>query len=369
MTSTTTRAAICRTFGAPLYLETVQIAAPGPGEVRVAIKACAICHSDLSFIAGDWSKNGEADLPAVYGHEAAGIVESIGDDVSAYRPGDRVAVTLIRACGQCRYCQQGADVACETVTELDRVSPIRTLDGGPIRHGLRTGAFAELAVVDQSQIVAIPDGLPFPVASLMSCGVLTGFGAVTNTAAVPAGASVAVVGCGGVGINSVQAARLAGADPVIAIDVNDSKLAFARQVGASHGLRADQPELAARVRAATNGQGADFVFVSVGLTAAIEQGLTLLAPMGALVLVGMPPSGVTASFDPEDVAGGNQRILGSKMGTARISRDIPKLISLYQSGKLAVDELITATFPFDAINKALDSARGGDTMRNVLLFD
>ncbi len=368
MTIATVRAAVCRSFGAPLDIEDVCIAAPGAGEVRVAIKACAICHSDLSYIDGAWA-SGEDDLPAVFGHEAAGVVDSVGADVTTYRKGDRVAVTLVRACGECHFCRQGADVACETRTSLDRTSPIRTPRGRPIGHGLRTGAFAELAVVDKSQIVAIPDDLTFPVASLLSCGVLTGFGAVRNTAGVPSGASVAVIGCGGVGVNSIQAARIAGADPVVAIDLKASKLEFAGGVGATHGFRADHPELQSAVREVTGGRGADFVFVTVGLTAAIEQGLRLLAPMGALVLVGMPPSGVATSYSPEELASANQRILGSKMGTTRISRDIPDLISLYKSGKLELDDMISKTFPFARINQALDSARSGDTMRNVLLFD
>ena len=369
MTATTTRAAVCRSFGAPLTLEDLRIATPGPGEVRIAIKACAICHSDLSYITGAWASGRADDLPAVYGHEAAGVVESVGAGVASVREADRVAVTLVRACGHCRYCRAGADVVCETRTDLDRVSPLHTVDGQSVRHGLRTAAFSQLAVVDQSQVVKIPDDVTYPVASLLSCGVITGYGAVANTASVPAGASVAVIGCGGVGINAIQAARIAGADPIVAIDLNRNKLDFARRLGATHGFGADQADLADAMRRITDGQGADFVFVTVGVAAAIEQGLSLLAPMGALVLVGMPPSGVTTAYRPEELASANQRILGSKMGTTRIARDIPQLISLNREGKLELESLISATFVFEDINYALDTARNGETMRNVLLFD
>ena len=208
------KAAVCREFATPLVIEEIEIDPPKAGEVKVALAACAICHSDITYMNGGWG----GTLPAVYGHEASGVVESIGPGVTRIAPGDHVIVTLLRSCGECFYCVQGALNMCETSFPLDKQSCLRGQDGGVIHQGLRTAAFAEYAVVDQSQTAAIPKELPFDRASLLACGVITGFGAVVNTANVPSGSSVVVVGTGGVGLNSVQGAVLAGANPIIAID-------------------------------------------------------------------------------------------------------------------------------------------------------
>ena len=201
-----TKAAVCRAFGAPLTVETVELAEPGPGEVLIRTAACAICHSDIFYVDGAWG----GDLPAVYGHEAAGVIEAVGPGVTRLKVGDHVAATLIRNCGFCPACTEGAPVFCEEVFPLDRLSPLHDSAGKPIVHGLRTGAFAEHMVVDQSQAVAIPNDMPLDSAALIACGVLTGMGAVVNTAGVKPGSSVVVIGCGGVGLNSIQGARLAG---------------------------------------------------------------------------------------------------------------------------------------------------------------
>ena len=210
-----TKAAVCRAFGAPLTIETVELAEPGPGEVLIRTAACAICHSDIFFLDGAWG----GDLPAVYGHEAAGVVEAVGPGVTRLKVGDHVVATLIRNCGFCPACTEGAPVFCEEVFPLDRATPLHDGAGKPIVHGLRTGAFAEHMVVDQSQAIAIPKDMALDSAALIACGVLTGLGAVVNTAGVKAGSSVVVIGCGGVGLNSIQGARIAGASPIIAIDV------------------------------------------------------------------------------------------------------------------------------------------------------
>ena len=195
------KAAICRKFGAPLEIEEVDLAPPSAGEVRVQIKACAVCHSDVHYAEGAWG----GELPAVYGHEAAGIVDAIGEGVSSVVVGDPVVVTLVRSCGRCPCCSQGHYGSCETRFPLDETSPLRSArDGSAISHGLRTGAFAEYALVEASQVVSIPSDIPFDRAALLACGVITGLGAVTNTAKVPVDASVVVIGTGGVGLNSVQ---------------------------------------------------------------------------------------------------------------------------------------------------------------------
>jgi S-(hydroxymethyl)glutathione dehydrogenase / alcohol dehydrogenase len=358
------KAAVCRAFGAPLTIETVELAKPGPGEVMIRTAACAICHSDIFFVDGAWG----GDLPAVYGHEAAGVVEAVGPGVTRLKIGDPVVATLIRNCGFCPACAEGAPVFCEEVFPLDRRSPLSDSDGRPIVHGLRTGAFAERMVVDQSQAVAIPKDMPLDSASLIACGVLTGLGAVVNTAGVQPGSSVVVIGCGGVGLNSIQWARISGASPVIAVDVEPSKLAAAREFGASETVNARSEDVVERVAALTGGRKADWVFVTVGVKGAAEQGVSLMKRNGATVLVGMPPSGVTATIDPGWLAADGQRILGSKMGSARPAIDVPRIVQLYREGRLKLEPLISGRYRLESINEALASSRSGAAVRNVIVF-
>ncbi|MBC8267667.1 MAG: Zn-dependent alcohol dehydrogenase [Rhodospirillaceae bacterium] len=358
------KAAVCRKFGDPLLIEDVAIASPGPGEVLVKLAACAICHSDIIFMDGGWG----GDLPAVYGHEAAGIVESVGEGVDSMTPGDHVVVTLIRSCGHCHYCAQGASVACETTFHLDQQSPLSTPDGDVLKHGLRTGGFAEYVLVHDSQAVAIDRSVALDCASLLACGVLTGFGAVVNTAAVETGSSVVVIGTGGVGLNSVQGARISGATTIIAIDVSTDKLKAAQEFGATHAINAGDADVVGQVRALTGGRGADYVFVTVGSIVAINSAYALMGSTGAVVLVGMPENGVMSEFEPGNIADQSQRILGSKMGSSRVQIDIPYLVTLYQQGRLKLDELITGRYPLEDINEAIASVKRGEALRNVIVF-
>ena len=359
-----TKAAVCRAFGQPLVIEEIDLADPGPGEIRVRLAACAICHSDIFYMDGAWG----GALPAVYGHEAAGVVEAAGAGVSHVKPGDHVVVTLIRSCGHCLSCAEGAPVFCEEVFALDKQTPLHAPGGEAIVHGLRTGAFAGHVVVEASQAVAIPKDVPLDSASLIACGVLTGLGAVINTAQVKAGNSVVVIGCGGVGLNAVQGARLAGCSPIIAIDVSPTKLTVAPAFGATHVIDARAADVAARVAALTGGRKADYVFVTVGAKSAMEQGLTLMKRNGATVIVGMPPSGVVSAYDPGWLASDGQRILGSKMGSARIQIDVPKIVELYKAGRLKLDELISGRYKLADINEAVASSKRGDALRNVIVF-
>ena len=214
----------------------------------------------------------------------------------------------------------------------------------------------------------IPKDLPLDVASLIACGVITGMGAVVNTAKVHAGASVVVIGCGGVGLNSVQGARVAGASPIIAVDVADGKLDAAKAFGATHVINAKTEDVAKKVADITDGRKADFVFVTVGVKGATEQAISLMKRAGATVLVGMPPSGVHSTFDPGWLAADGQRILGSKMGSARLPVDVPKIVELYKAGRLKLDELITARYPLEKIDEAIASSRSGAALRNVIVF-
>jgi len=358
-------AAVCREFGAPLQLEAVELAAPGAGEVRVKVAACAICHSDLMYMDGAWG----GQLPAVFGHEAAGVIESIGDGVAGYSVGDPVVVTLIRACGTCPACTADKPYLCSGTVPLDSAKPLRDADGAEIQQGLRTAAFAEYVTVHTSQIVVIDPGIPLDRASLLACGVMTGLGAVTNSADVEPGSHVVVIGVGGVGLNSVQGAALRNAKTVIALDTEPGKLDTAREFGATHGIDVRRGDAAAEVAKITDGQGADYVFVTVGSTAAVDQSFAMLANGGTLVIVGMPPTGAMSAFEPGALAGYGQSVIGSKMGSSRPQADIPKLVALYLSQQLKLDELISGRYPLSRINDAIASVRQGTNLRNVIVFE
>ena len=358
------RAAVCREFGAPLGIEEVELDAPAGGEARVRVAACAICHSDVHYLDGDWG----GALPAVYGHEAAGTVEAVGPGVTAVHPGDRVVVHLVRSCGRCFYCDRGAPQMCEGKLPLDRRSPLRDRRGGAVAQGLRTAAFAEAVVVDQSQLVKVPESLPLDRACLLACAVMTGVGAVTDTAHVQPGSSVVVIGAGGVGLNSVQGAALTGADPVVAVDVAAAKLRAAAAFGATHGVDPAREDVRTAVRALTGGRGADVVLVTVGSAAAIELGIALLRPLGTLVVVGMPPEGERFGVAAVDFADAGLRLLGSKMGSADPALAIPRLAGLYEQGRLKLDELISGRYPLDEINAAVDGVRAGTALRNVIVL-
>ncbi|MCK6624446.1 MAG: Zn-dependent alcohol dehydrogenase [Anaerolineae bacterium] len=358
------KAALCYEFGQPLVIEEIKIDPPQAGEVKVKLAACAICHSDIHAIEGAWG----GVLPAVYGHEAAGMVVEVGPQVSLVKPGDSVVVTLIRSCGRCYFCAQGQPHLCEAAFTLNTESRLHTKAGQPIHQGIRTGAFAEYVVVDQSQVVQIPPEMPLDSASLLACGVITGLGAVVNTARVPSGSSVVVIGSGGVGLNSIQGAFLSGAQPIIAIDLVPGKLAAAKRFGATHTVNPTEENPLAAVRSLTQGRGADYVFVTVGSTKAMEQGLTLLRRAGTLVIVGMPASGAKLQIEAVDFADNSQHILGSKMGSTRLQVDVPKLVELYQQGRLKLDELITARYPLAEINEAIAAVKRGEALRNVIVF-
>lgn len=358
------RAAVCRAFGAPLTVEEVVLAPPGPGEVRVRIAAVAVCHSDILFLDGAWGGH----LPAVYGHEAAGRVVETGPGVAGLAPGDPVVVTMIRACGGCHFCATGRPTMCTTPYDRTR-GTLRLPDGTVVEHGLNTAAFAEEVVVHASQLAPVPEGVPMEAAALLACGVITGAGAVLNTARVEPGAAVVVIGAGGVGLNAIQAARLAGADPVIAVDLAEAKLAAARDFGATHTLRADTPRLRRAVADLTGGRGADYVFVTVGSATAYQGAFPLACRGGAVVAVGMPPSGATVAIEPVVLAATSQRFLGSNLGNAVVGRDIPLLAGHYRAGRLKLDELVSNRYPLAAINEAIAEARAGRALRNVILLE
>ncbi len=359
------RAAVCRAFGEPLVIEDLVLDPPQAGELRVKIAACAICHSDIHYADGSWG----GTLPAVYGHEAAGEVVQTGPGVETPGVGDPVIVTLIRSCGNCFYCDQGMPYLCETELPVDRDGRLKRKDGTPVLQGLRTGAFAEEVVVHHSQVVALPRSVPLESASLLACGVITGFGAVARTARIPAGCSVVVIGAGGVGLNSIQGAAICGARQVIAVDVLDEKLESALSFGATATVNGAEGDVGEAVRRLTGGRGADYVFITVGNARAMEEAMDVIRPGGTAVIVGMPAVGANSAFETQAIAGYSQRILGSKMGSTRPQVDVPRLIDLYGEGRLKLDELITRTYPLDEINEAIAAVNRGEALRNVIVFD
>jgi S-(hydroxymethyl)glutathione dehydrogenase / alcohol dehydrogenase len=359
------KAAVCYEFGKPLTIEELELDPPKKGEVKVRLAATAICHSDLHALRGE----GSAHVPVVVGHEAAGVVEELGENVSLTKPGDRVVVCLLRSCGRCYYCTLGLPHLCEGDFALNKESRLRNRRGEVVNQGMRTAAFAEYCIVDQSQVVRVPENMPLDRAALLACGVITGLGAVFNTAQVEPGSSVVVIGTGGVGLNAVQGAALAGAHPIIAMDLLDNKLKAARGFGATHVINtAEQKDAQQEVKQLTSGRGADYVFVTVGNAAAVAQALGLTCRRGSVIIVGLPAPGATASFQINPFVRGEQRIMSSFMGSTRLSVSIPRLIDLYQHGRLKLDELISGRYPLERINEAIEAAEKGLALRNVIVF-
>ena len=281
------KAAVCYEFGQPLVVEEVSIDPPQAGEVKVRMAAVAICHSDVHLVRGEWG----GDLPTVAGHEAAGVIEDVGPGVTRVQPGDHVVVSLLRQCGHCFQCTRGAPYLCEGTFALDTESRLHNRQGSALHHGIRTAAFAEYAIVDQTQVVPVPDSLPLDRMALLACGVITGLGAVVNTAQVETGSSVVVIGTGGVGLNAIQGAVLRGAERIIAVDLLDNKLEAARQFGATHTVNASREDPVAAVREWTAGRGADYAFTTVGNVDAGNQAFQMTRPGGTAVIVGLPEMG------------------------------------------------------------------------------
>lgn len=361
------KAAVCRAFGQPLVIEEVTLDAPQAGEVRVRVRAVAVCHSDVNLIRGHW-QGWALDAPIVAGHEAAGTVQEVGAGVTHVKPGDPVIISLLRACGHCYYCTLGLPFLCEGQFALASERRVHDASGAPLNVGTNMGAFAEEIVVEQSQVVPLPADMPLDRACLLACGVITGLGAVVNTARVAPGSSVVVVGVGGVGLNAIQGAALSGAYPIIAVDVLDNKLAAAQTFGATHTLNAKQADVVKAVRGLTAGRGADYAFITVGNANAVSQAFGYVRRAGSVVAVGMPPAGAQAAVTVGDFVYNGQKLLGSEMGSTHLNVDVPKLVALYQAGRLKLDELVTRRYPLDRINDAIDSMERGEALRNVVIL-
>jgi S-(hydroxymethyl)glutathione dehydrogenase/alcohol dehydrogenase len=359
------KAAVCYERGQPMVVEELILAHPEKDEVRVNLKAAAICHSDISNLRGDWAGG---ITPTVAGHEAAGIVEAIGEDVICIAVGDHVVVTLVRSCGQCDACNAGHTVCCSGETALDRESRLSKASGESVEQGLRTAAFAEATVVHQSQVVKIADDISFVSAALLGCGVITGFCSVTKIAKVELGANVVVVGCGGLGLNAVQGAALSDAKIIIAVDIVERKLSLARDLGATHTINARAVDPVSKV-AELCGDGADYVFVTTAQSTSFSQSIDMLNKYGSSVILGMPPDDDKSFAIDSHALTTGRKVLGSKLGDTCIREDIPRLADLYQQGKLKLDEIVSKTYSLAEINAAIADAECGEALRNVIVFD
>lgn len=372
-----TRAAVLRAMGAarpyadsrPLALETVTLDSPGHGEVLVAIKAAGLCHSDLSVINGDRPR----PMPMALGHEAAGVVEALGPDVDDLAVGDHVVMVFMPSCGHCDPCAGGRPALCEPGAAANGKGEllgggVRLHDaGGELHHHLGCSAFAAHAVVSRRSLVRIDADLPFEHAALFGCAVLTGVGAVVNTAGVRAGQGVAVVGLGGVGLSSVLGALASGASPVVAVDLSEDKLALARSLGPVRTVNAGDADAIEQVRALTGG-GADFVFEMAGSVRALEAAWRMTRRGGTTVTAGLPPPEAALAVNIVSLVAEERTLKGSYIGTCVPSRDIPRYVALFREGRLPVDRLLTGTIPLDQINAAFDALADGAAVRTVVTF-
>jgi alcohol dehydrogenase len=354
----------------PLTVEELDLAPPGYGEVLVKIAAAGLCHSDLSVINGDRPR----PLPMVLGHEAAGVVDKLGDGVTDLAPGDHVILVFVPSCGHCPPCSEGRPALCEPGFAANSAGTLlggaRRLsrNGVPINHLLGCAAFAEYATVSRRSLVKIDKALPMAEAALFGCAVMTGVGAVVNTAQVRAGASTAVIGLGGVGLASVLGAKAAGARQIVAVDLSDAKLELAKSLGATHTFNAGAPDTVEKIREATSG-GVEYAFELAGSARALESAYKITRRGGTTVTAGLPPPTATMPLSPLNLVAEERTLKGSYIGTCVPSRDIPRYVALYQQGKLAVDRLMTGTLKLDEINEGFDLLHEGKAVRQVILFD
>jgi S-(hydroxymethyl)glutathione dehydrogenase/alcohol dehydrogenase len=351
----------------PLVVEDVELMDAGPGEVRVRWTANGVCHSDLHVMTGDYPH----PLPVVLGHEAAGVVEQIGAGVQTVKAGDHVCSSYIPSCGRCGYCIGGQPTMCALRDKprwfmLDGTARFRR-GGQSLHHFLQVSGYATHSVLPEESVIPIRKDAPLDVVCLVSCGVLAGAGPVFNRAKVPPGASVAVWGCGGVGLNTIQAARLVGAGKIIAVDVMPKKLAWAEEFGATHVVDASKEDPVARVHAISGMGGVDYSFEVVGTQKTIEQALLATHRGGTCVVVGVSPAGTRISVDPSLLL--QQRVLtGSSFGAGHQRTDVPMLIDLYMTGKYKLDELITRRVPLRELNEAFDLMVQGEVKRSVVVY-
>ena len=358
------RAAVLRQSPGWLEIADVDVDRPGAREVLVRTAAAGLCHSDLHFLEGKYP----AQVPVVMGHESAGVVEAVGDGVSYVQPGDPVITCLSVFCGACEYCLTGRPYLCQSpeVRRRPGASPRLAEDGQRVNQFASLGSFAETMLVHEHALVKITPDMPLDRAALIGCGVTTGLGAVFNTAQVPPGASVAVIGCGGIGLSCVQGAFLAGAARIIAVDLVASKLELARRLGATDTVDASQGDAVAQVQELTGG-GVEYSFEAIGLVAAAEQAFNMLRRGGLATVIGMMPPGQMVQLAGTSFLQ-SKRIGGSTMGSNRFRIDMPRYVDLYLQGRLKLDEMVSARIKLDEINEGFKALQRADTARSVVIF-
>jgi S-(hydroxymethyl)glutathione dehydrogenase / alcohol dehydrogenase len=358
------RAAVLHQIPGDLVIEDVTVDKPARREVLIRTAAAGLCHSDLHFMEGKY----QYPTPVVLGHESAGVVEAVGDDVTYVAPGDHVITCLSVFCGHCEYCLSGRPNLCQSPERVrsETDAPALSLNGEPVAHFINCSSFAEQMLVHENAVVKIRDDMPLDRAALIGCGVTTGVGAVFRTARVEPGSTVAVIGCGGIGLNCVQGAAIAGAGRIIAVDLNEMKLKLAEQFGATDLVDAGAGDPVAQVMELTGG-GVEYSFEAIGLKQTAEQAFSMLRAGGTATIIGMIPLGTMIELHGVELLS-EKRIQGSNMGSNRFRIDMPRYVDMYLDGRLKLDELVSARIGLDDINDGFEAMKRGEVARSVIVF-
>ena len=359
------KAAVMREAHQPLVIEDVRIDEPGPREVLIKTAACGVCHSDLHFIEGLYP----TQMPIVLGHEAAGVVQKVGSQVDYVQPGDHVITCLSAFCGTCEYCITGHLSLC-TKAGLERAkgdTPRLGTKEAPMHQFANLSAFAEQMLVHENALVKIDKDMPLDRAALIGCGVTTGVGAVQNTARIHAGETVAVIGCGGVGLSCINGAFIAGASRIIAVDLSATKLNIAKEFGATDVVNPNDGDVAKQVRQLTGGEGVHHAFEAIGLKQTAEDAFRMIRPGGCATIIGMVPVGTKVELHgPEFLR--EKKMQGSNMGSNRFRIDMPRYIEFYRQGRLKLDEMVSQRIGLGDVNDAFVEMKRGDIARSVIVF-
>jgi S-(hydroxymethyl)mycothiol dehydrogenase len=356
------RGVVAREKGAPVSLETVLVPDPGPGEAVVRIQACGVCHTDLHYREGGISD----DFPFLLGHEAAGVVEEVGEGVADVAPADFVILNWRAVCGTCRACRRGRPWYCFSTFNASRRMTLA--DGTELSPALGIGAFAEKTLVHAGQCTKVDPDAPAETAGLLGCGVMAGLGAAINTGGVTRGDTVAVFGCGGVGDAAIAGSQLAGARTIVAVDVDDRKLEWARRLGATHTVNSRRTDPVEAVKDATGGFGADVVIEAIGRPETYRQAFYARDLAGTLVLVGVPTPDMRLELPLLDVFGRGGALKSSWYGDCLPSRDFPMLIDLYRQGRLDLDAFVSERIPIDGVEAAFEKMQRGEVLRSVVVL-
>lgn len=365
------KAAVMHEANAPLVIEDVDISKPGPREVLVRIKAAGVCHSDVHF----WDGSFPSEMPVILGHESAGVVEEVGDMVSAVKPGDHVISILSPFCGTCEYCLTGHMSVCHTVNgakfqRMPEQAPRLSLGGKPVGQFLNLSSFAEQMLVHENALCPIDKDMPLDRACLIGCGVITGVGSVFHSAKVEPGSSAAIVGCGGVGLAAINGAAIAGAARIIAVDLSDEKLQLANRFGATDTINPSKVDAIEAVKELTQG-GVHYAFECVGAKQTAELAYHMLRPRGVATIIGMIAPGVNIEVPGIELLVTEKRLQGAVMGSNRFRIDFPRLIDLYRQGRLHLDDLVSDTIGLEGVTQAMRNLKEnrGTVARQVVMFD